>query len=65
MNEELIKTLTMGEQDGRGVGGRGAHLSPQVHQEYISFCLGGSPPSLKRSFMVCLPGQTKSSLHAG
>ena len=35
MNEELIKTLTMGEQDGRGVGGRGAHLSPQVHQEYI------------------------------
>ena len=34
MNEELIKTLTMGEQDGRGVGGRGAHLSPQVHQEY-------------------------------
>ena len=24
----------MGEQDGRGVGGRGVHLSPQIHQEY-------------------------------
>ena len=34
MNEELIKTLTMGEQDGRGVGGRGVHLSPRIHQEY-------------------------------
>ena len=34
MNEELIKTLTMGEQDGRGVGGRGVYLSPQIHQEY-------------------------------
>ena len=22
------------EQDGRGVGGRGVHLSPQIHQEY-------------------------------
>ena len=34
MNEELIKTLTMGEQRGRGVGGRGVHLSPRIHQEY-------------------------------
>ena len=34
MNEELIKTLTLREQDGRGVGGHGVHLSPQVHQEY-------------------------------
>ena len=24
----------MGEQDGRGVGGRGEHLSPWMHQEY-------------------------------
>ena len=24
----------MGEQDGRGVGGCGVHLSPQIHQEY-------------------------------
>ena len=23
-----------GEQDGRGVGGHGVHLSPQIHQEY-------------------------------
>ena len=23
-----------GEQDGRGVGGRGVHLSPWIHQEY-------------------------------
>ena len=23
------------EQDGRGVGGHGVHLSPQIHQEYI------------------------------
>ena len=22
------------EQDGRGVGGHGVHLSPQIHQEY-------------------------------
>ena len=22
-------------QDGRGVGGHGVHLSPQIHQEYI------------------------------
>ena len=34
MNEELIKTLTMGEQRGRGVGGRGVHLSPRMHKEY-------------------------------
>ena len=25
-----------GEQDGRGVGGRGVHLSPRIHQEYTS-----------------------------
>ena len=24
------------EQDGRGVGGRGVHLSPRIHQEYTS-----------------------------
>ena len=24
----------IGEQDGGGVGGRGVHLSPQIHQEY-------------------------------
>ena len=23
-----------GEQDGKGVGGRGVHLSPQIHQAY-------------------------------
>ena len=23
-----------GEQDGGGLGGRGVHLSPQIHQEY-------------------------------
>ena len=34
MNEEFIKTLTMGEQDGRGVGRRGVHPSPRIHQEY-------------------------------
>ena len=26
--------LSFGEQDGRGVGGRGGHLSPRIHQEY-------------------------------
>ena len=26
----------MGEQDGGGVGGRGVHLSPRIHQEYAS-----------------------------
>ena len=24
----------MGEQDGRGIGGRGVHLFPWIHQEY-------------------------------
>ena len=24
----------IGEQDGGGVGGRGVHLSPQIHQKY-------------------------------
>ena len=28
------KASILGEQDGRGVGGRGVHLSPQIHQEY-------------------------------
>ena len=31
----MLKSIsTRGEQDGRGVGGRGVHLSPQIHQEY-------------------------------
>ena len=28
------KVLLNEEKDGRGVGGRGVHLSPQIHQEY-------------------------------
>ena len=28
------KRKMIGEQDGGGVGGRGVHLSPQIHQEY-------------------------------
>ena len=31
----LVKIYLEREQDGRGVGGRGAHLSPRIHQEYI------------------------------
>ena len=57
MNEELIKTLTMGEQDGRGVGGRGVHLSPRIHQEYTfrhrSACRTPAESGLKT------PGRTK------
>ena len=30
-----IKKIHEGEQDGRGVGGHGVHLSPQIHEEYI------------------------------
>ena len=30
----VIKNRTWREQDGRGVGGRGVYLSPQIHQEY-------------------------------
>ena len=26
--------MSWGEQDGRGVGGRGVHLSPRIHQKY-------------------------------
>ena len=29
-----LKLNIWGEQDGRGVGGCGVHLSPQIHQEY-------------------------------
>ena len=29
-----IKIVFNQEQDGRGVGGRGIHLSPRIHQEY-------------------------------
>ena len=32
--ETIITYGLVGEQDGRGVGGCGVHLSPQVHQEY-------------------------------
>ena len=28
------KRKMIGEQDGGGVGGRGVHLSPQIHQGY-------------------------------
>ena len=28
------KTVVQREQDGRGVGGHGEHLSPRIHQEY-------------------------------
>ena len=31
---EVQKGKERGEQDGRGVGGRGVHLSPLIHQEY-------------------------------
>ena len=30
----MVKNLLAREQDGRGVGGRGVHLSPWIHQEY-------------------------------
>ena len=29
-----LKEAVEREQDGRGVGGRGEHLSPRIHQEY-------------------------------
>ena len=36
--DEKMKALKLrkleGEQDGRGVGGRGVHISPWIHQEY-------------------------------
>ena len=33
-SENSSLKVTLGEQDGGGVGGRGVHLSPQIHQEY-------------------------------
>ena len=30
----MVKNLLAREQDGRGVGGCGVHLSPGIHQEY-------------------------------
>ena len=39
MKRKSCKRLSLivsgGEQDGGGVGGRGVHLSPQIHQECI------------------------------
>ena len=32
--ETIITYGLVGEQDGRGVGGCGVHLSPRIHQEY-------------------------------
>ena len=32
--EDTRRRLIDGEQDGRGVGGHGVHLSPWIHQEY-------------------------------
>ena len=57
----MLKSIsTRGEQDGRGVGGRGVHLSPQIHQEYTfghrSACRtpaesrGGIPDQWKRIY---------------
>ena len=34
-SENSSLKVTLGEQDGGGVGGRGVHLSPQIHQECI------------------------------
>ena len=38
MKRKSCKRLSLivsgGEQDGGGVGGRGGHLSPRIHQEY-------------------------------
>ena len=31
---ELHTQISLLEQDGGGVGGRGVHLSPRIHQEY-------------------------------
>ena len=30
----ILKCIELREQDGRGVGGCGVHLSPWIHQEY-------------------------------
>ena len=32
--KSILKNLTLEEQDGRGVGAHGVHLSPRIHQEY-------------------------------
>ena len=34
----MAESLTQIEQDGRGVGGHGVYLSPQIHQEYTFRC---------------------------
>ena len=36
MHKQFIKNVKAREQDGRGVGGHGVHLSLWVHQEYTS-----------------------------
>ena len=41
VSETNVKNLSPREfQDGGGVGGRGVHLSLQMHQEYIYRCNG-------------------------
>ena len=36
LKKKKITSGFWGEQDGRGVGGHGVYLSPQIHQEYRS-----------------------------
>ena len=33
-DDKFKKKKKIGDQDGRGVGGHGVHLSPWIHQEY-------------------------------
>ena len=43
------------EQDGGGVGERGVHLSPQIHQEYTfthtNAC--GTPAESRQEYLTC------------
>ena len=45
----------MGEQDGKGVGECGVHLSPQIHQEYTfthtNAC--GTPAESRQEYLTC------------
>ena len=52
----MVKNLLAREQDGRGVGGCGVHLSPWIHQKYTfrhrSACRTGVPVESRQEYLT-------------
>ena len=52
--ETIITYGLVGEQDGRGVGGCGVHLSPQIYQKYTFRCRSAcrTPPERGQAYLT-------------